>query len=300
MKKHIILIALFAIASFTAKAQQMPPMEKIDLPEPIVMNLYPDSALKVDPKADPEKDGAVTLNVTVPTISVYLPEKSKATGSAMVVCPGGAFIILAMQSEGYKVAKNLLDQGIAAIVLKYRVMNTSQIDIQEYFKEISLAVPEKPETTAKKHAAQTMAGEDGCQAIKLIRQHAAEWGIKTDHVGIMGFSAGGSTAAEVATIHDSESRPDFVGCIYPFWDKQNVKVPADAAPMFIAAVQIDKTVFDTNWTTLFKAWTAAKVKCDAHIYSDAEHGFGVGVEGKPVGNWMNEMYAYMKNVGFIN
>ena len=180
-------------------------------------------------------------NVTTPTLTAFLPEPATATGAAVVICPGGGFRFLSWQSEGTEVAEWLQKRGVAAFVLRYRVKETPASE-EEFRKEMAAflgglarrgrsAVGDAAEGEAPK--GQGTPGEasrpaiqeemrkvgalgiaDGRQAVKVVRQHAAEWGIKPDRIGIMGFSAGGMVTMGVAMDHDAESRPDFAAPIY--------------------------------------------------------------------------------------
>ena len=169
-------------------------------------------------------------NVTRPTLTIYLPDASIATGTAVVVCPGGGFRYLAFNLEGTDVAEWLNSLGVAAVVLKYRVARTSEN-----------AEKDPPDMREKIKTVIPLAVADGQQAIRLVRSHAADWGIATDRIGILGFSAGGRVAASVALHHDSESRPNFAAPIYP-GTPDDVTPPADAPPIFLVHADDDKTV----------------------------------------------------------
>lgn len=135
--------------------------------------------------------GTVVLNVVTPTLTAYLPEKSKATGTGVIIAPGGYCVALAISQEG-DAARWLRSKGIAAFVLKYRIM-------------------EKREEGAPKNInmdeARKFGIADGIQAVKVVRQHAAEWGISPDRVGFMGFSAGGMVASGALLQPDEAARP---------------------------------------------------------------------------------------------
>ncbi|MGH7489766.1 MAG: alpha/beta hydrolase, partial [bacterium] len=132
-------------------------------------------------------------NVNNPTITVYLPPKNKATGAAVVICPGGGHRFLSVDQEGYRVAEWFNSIGVAAFVLKYRL---AKAEGSHYTVENSV--------------------EDAQQSIRLIRSRAGAWGIDTSRVGILGFSAGGEIAARVETRPDREGkRPDFAVIVYP-------------------------------------------------------------------------------------
>src|SRR5882724_3039324 len=141
-------------------------------------------------------------NVVTPTITVFQPEHVKANGTGIIVCPGGGFEFLDWESEGTVVARWLAARGITAFVLKYRVMKTPEDskDPSNYNDD--------------KQAAFHLAVRDGVQAVKYVRQHAAELGISADRIGIMGFSAGGDVAMGAALDYDGSSRPNFAAMMY--------------------------------------------------------------------------------------
>src|SRR5215472_2843378 len=143
--------------------------------------------------------GTVLFNVTSPTMTVYLPEQSKATGTGVIIAPGGAFVALAMDVEGNEVARWLQERGIAAFVLKYRIMEKKGEGLPKGmdFDE------------ASKYGI-----ADGVQAIKLVRQHAAEWGVLPGRVVFVGFSAGAAVTCGTFLQPDETLRPNFTAPIY--------------------------------------------------------------------------------------
>ena len=159
--------------------------------------------------------GTVLFNVTTPTLTAYLPDKSQATGTGVIIAPGGAFIALAADVEGNEVAKWLQDRGIAAFVLKYRIMEKKGEGIPKGmdFDE------------ASKYGI-----ADGVQAIKLVRQHAAEWGVMPDRVAFLGFSAGAAVTCGTMLQADETLRPNYAAPIYGalLW-KPNAENSGEAA-----------------------------------------------------------------------
>src|SRR5262252_5027638 len=142
--------------------------------------------------------GTVVFNVVTPTLTLYLPERSKATGTGVIIAPGGAFVALAIDLEGHNVARWLQERGIAAFVLKYRILEKRQEGI-----------PQMNMDEAGKYGI-----ADGIQAVKVVRQHAAEWGISADRVGFMGFSAGAMVASGALLQENVTARPNFAAPIY--------------------------------------------------------------------------------------
>jgi acetyl esterase/lipase len=250
-------------------------------------------------------------NVTTPTLTAFLPDPSIATGAAVVICPGGGFRFLSWQSEGTEVAQWLQARGVAAFVLKYRLMKTAASE-EEFRKEMaaffaSLAKrPDRPSAdNAPKRAAPkdqekpseairraipedmrrigALAIADGKQAIKVVRRHAAEWRIKPDRVGIMGFSAGGMVTMGVVMDAEKESRPDFAAPIYG-GGTGGAKIPADAPPLFILCAS-DDFLADGS-ARLYAEWKSAGRPVELHIYEKGGHGFGMTPKGLPVDRWI--------------
>ena len=159
-------------------------------------------------------------NVVLPTLTAYLPERAKATGTAVVICPGGGFHFLSWDSEGIEVAKWLQARGVAAFVLKYRLLNTGATEA-EFQRHLDFLFGRKsttpdgketiptPQEEAERKAVPDLAAADGRQAIRVVRQRAVEWGVAPDRIGILGFSAGGAVTMGVVMQHAADSRPNF-------------------------------------------------------------------------------------------
>lgn len=222
-------------------------------------------------------------NVTRPTLTVYLPDAASATGTAMVICPGGGFRILAIDHEGHEVARWLNTLGVAAFVLKYRVMPTGDAD-------------EKAQATERRKLAQGLSIADARQAVKVVRAHAATWGLAPNRIGLMGFSAGGYAAAGVALQHDAESRPDFVAPIYPA-APDTIVVPADAPPLFMAVASDDKLL--ASGIRIYNAWREANIPAELHVYSKGGHGFGMKKMNLPVETWTDRMRDWLAVQGLL-
>jgi acetyl esterase/lipase/type 1 glutamine amidotransferase len=262
---------------------------------------------------------AMVRNVTTPTLTAFLPDSAVATGAAVVVCPGGGFRFLSWQSEGTEVAEWLQQRGVAAFVLRYRVLETPASD-EDFRKEMAAffrgmadrrerpaageaekreapkdqvrpAIPE----SMRKAAALGIA--DGRQAIKVVRQHATEWGIKPDRIGIMGFSAGGMVTMGVAMDHDAESRPDFAAPIYG-GGTNGAKVPDDAPPLFILCASDDRLAAAGS-ARLYSEWKAANRPVELHIYEKGGHGFGMTPRGLPVDRWIERFGDWLGQRGLI-
>jgi acetyl esterase/lipase len=225
--------------------------------------------------------GTVVFNVVTPTLTAYLPERNKATGTGIIIAPGGAFVALAIDLEGNNVARWLQEKGIAAFVLKYRIM-----------EKRGEGIPAMDQDQAAKYGI-----ADGIQAIKVVRQHAAEWGLSPDRIGFMGFSAGAMVTSGALLQPDAAARPNFAAMIYggPFGVMP--AIPAKLPPMFMAWAQDDALAL--KFVVKFHdALTSAGHKPEAHIFSAGGHGFGMKKQGISSDHWIDAFYYWLEAQGF--
>jgi acetyl esterase/lipase len=226
--------------------------------------------------------GTVIFNVVTPTLTAYLPERTKATGTGVIIAPGGAFVALAISLESKDVARWLQERGIAAFVLKYRIMEKRGEGIPE-----NMNMDE-----AGKYGI-----ADGIQALKVVRQHAAEWGVSPDRVGLMGFSAGAMVTSGALLQQDAAARPNFAAMIYggPFGVMP--AIPAKLPPMFLAWAQDDAVALKPI-VKFHDALTSAGHKPEVHIFSAGGHGFGMRKHGTSSDHWIDEFYYWLEAQGF--
>jgi len=264
--------------------------------------LWPDGA----PGALGDRD------IDKPTLAIYLPAPESATGTGVVVCPGGDYWHLNLEREGHAVARWLAGVGVAAFVLRYRLAPSYH------------------------HPSQL---QDGRRAIRMVRARCQEWGLAPDRVGIMGFSAGGHLAASVAThfsdgnpkaedpVNRVSSRPDFMVLAYPVVSfnspythapsRENLlgdqnpserkldslsnekQVTTATPPAFIVHAGDDKTVPPENSVLLYIAFRRVGVPAELHLYERGGHGFALA-EGNPsVGDWTERCLAWMRGRGLL-
>jgi acetyl esterase/lipase len=226
--------------------------------------------------------GTVVFNVVTPTLTAYLPERSKAAGAGVVIAPGGAFVALAITLEGSDVARRLQERGVAAFVLKYRIVEKRGEGIPS-----GMNMDE-----AGKYGI-----ADGIQALKVVRRRAAEWGVSPDRVGFLGFSAGAMVASGALLQTDAAARPDFAAMIYggPFGVMPTI--PSKLPPMFMAWAQDDDVALEPV-VKFYEALRSAGHKPEAHIYSAGGHGFGMRKQGTSSDHWIDEFYYWMEAQGF--
>jgi len=240
-------------------------------------------------------------NVTTPSLTAFLPAAGTGNGTAIVICPGGAFYFLSWESEGTLVAQWLSAHGIAAFVLKYRLVDTGPTradfdkNVQSLFGQLAhLPADDSP---AFVKAMEPLASADGMQAIRMLREHAADWSINPHRIGILGFSAGATVANDAALHYDAASRPDFVASIYPpLWGDQTV--PADAPPLFVAAANDDPLIGMVAFH-LAQLWKKSGHSVEAHFYAKGGHGFGMNQQYLPSDHWIDRFGEWLLQQHFL-
>lgn len=267
-----------------------------------IINLYPNGVPNSKPSSIKEVyNNGMFRGVTNPTLEVYLPEKDKASGTAVIICPGGGYSVIVYNGEGVSTAKAFAQKGIAAFVLKYRLPDDS-IMLNKTIGPL----------------------QDAQQAIKMVRDNAVKWNIDVSKIGIMGFSAGGHLAATEAThykealIENSSNaslRPDFQILVYPVISMQDglthkdskrqllgknptkevvdlysneLQITENSPPTYITHAADDNVVDVDNSINYFEALRHKKVPVEMHIYPKGGHGF---VFKQP--NWMQPLFEWM-------
>jgi acetyl esterase/lipase len=257
--------------------------------EPITLPLWPQGVpekpdFKAQPEEDVKKDDGIrrVSHVSQPSLTVYKP--AKVNGTAVLICPGGGYNILAIEHEGTQVSDYLNTLGITGIVLKYRVPRRD---------------PVKP------HEAPLA---DAQKAMSLIRQHAKEWGIKPDRVGILGFSAGGNLCVMTSLHSKGEQRPDFMVPVYPayltaekseFTLRPEVTVTKEAPPAcFIHAG--DDRITAAGSALVYLEYKKLGIPAELHIYSTGGHGFGMKPGDKPANAWHLRVGEWLRVNGWAD
>lgn len=309
MKSTLALLSFFCFAQLTMAQTTIP--------------LYPDGIPNSKPTPDKESsvvgaDGKLRISyVTNPTLTIYEAPKEKATGTAVIVCPGGGYSMLAASHEGSDVARKFNEMGVTAIVLKYRLPNDTTM-VNKEFGPL----------------------QDAQQALLVVRARAKEWGIKKDQVGIMGFSAGGHLVSTTGTHFQynyvtgqpekrvskkSPVRPNFLILIYPvisFSDSlahkgsrtkllgdnptaekikeysNELQVTKFTPPTFLVHAKDDKTVLYQNSQEFYEALQRNKVPAEIYFYEKGGHGFGMINKTSEV-KWMDLLQQWMKTNKWI-
>src|SRR5688572_886963 len=250
----------------------------------------------------PSGDRVIT-NVSDPTLTVFFPDASVATGAAAVIAPGGALRALAFDNEGVKVAEWLNERGIAGFVLKYRTLQQDPsaprgpapgipgpAGPREELVIVNGNANPAPNDAALGNVLE-LAVADAQAALEIVRRRADEWHVDPQRIGIIGFSAGGGVAVGTALAAESDASPAFLVSVYGP-SLQNVDVPAHAPPLFIA---VGATHFNvTNGClALFAAWKAAGKPAEIHVYDQVSAGFGMSSRGLPVDSWTERLFDWM-------
>ncbi|MBO9586319.1 MAG: alpha/beta hydrolase [Flavobacterium sp.] len=251
-----------------------------------------------------------TSQVSVPTLSIFIPKETKPNQTAVVICPGGGYSHLAFEKEGTKVAEWFNSLGIAAFVLKYRMPS----DLTMKNKNIGPL-------------------QDAQEAIRYVRHNATKWSIDPDKIGILGFSAGGHLASTASTHYDDHvyesaykvsARPDFSLLIYPVISMENEithkgsqtnllgenpskelidlysnekKVTSKTPPTFLVHATDDTVVLPENSINYYLALKKNKVTAELHIYEKGGHGFGLGVNDTSK-FWTRDCAEWLKANGY--
>lgn len=232
---------------------------------------------------DPIFDTDVVTNVVVPTITPVLPAES--TGTGVIVAPGGGYHALSINSEGFDVARWLAARGVAAFVLKYRLVPSGDDAVAELSQKMQAGGD-----TARREMEQIapLAAADGAAAVGLVRRLGGDLGVAPGRLGFMGFSAGGNVALRVAYASDPDVRPDFVAPIYaPVWGVDLGDPPPGSGPMFVVAATDDELGLAADSIALYERWRSAGLPVELHLYARGGHGFGLRTQGLASDTWID-------------
>ena len=291
MIKQIVIIAILSfVIDATAAPMEVPlwpdgKMIPLEQPEKVI-----------EKSKDPAKQDRRIFNVSIPTITVYLPAAATSPVPAVVICPGGAYGGLAIDIEGHDVARWLNTSGVAGVVLKYRV------------------------PMAKDDGKHRLPLQDAQRALSIVRSRAAEWNIDPQRIGVMGFSAGGHLAVNACNNHECRAydvvdavdqagcRPDFAILIYPAYLAPKspgpdlypeIKVSTNTPPTFLIHAE-DDPISVENSLFYYLALKNANVPAQMTIFPKGGHGYGLGIRGGPVATWPQRCREWLMDRGIIS
>lgn len=305
MRLLLLTSLLAAVLTQTARSQEILPL----WPNGAIPNAI--AGAQITEKAEPGTDGVLRIsNVSVPTLTAYLPPKEKATGAAVMVCPGGGYSILASGHEGEDIARWLNGMGVAAFVLKYRLPDEK---IMTNPHEVPLM--------------------DAMQGMKLIRQNAARYGLDSNRLGVMGFSAGGHLASTLSTHYhrganaSEQAKPNFAILMYPvvtFGNKAHtgsrdkllgklnaspdmityysneLQVTNQTPPTFLVHSQDDKAVPVENSIDYYLACRKNGVPAEMHLYPTGGHGYALRTaKFGSLNTWPESCRAWLISLGVV-
>lgn len=241
----------------------------------------------------------VVFNVTQPSMLYFEADKTKANGTIIVIAPGGGFQSLSINREGIDLARKLAENGIASVVLKYRLIETKSNDPA---KEMMENIKDRKAFDARTAPIKVMAGDDIKTAISYLRTHAKELNINPEKLGVIGFSAGASVILE-SVLHskDASTLPNFAASIYggPSQEILETEIPKAPLPLFICAASDDQLKLAPKSVLLYSKWLEAGQPAELHIYEKGGHGFGMGKQNNPVDNWSNVYLDWLRFHKFL-
>jgi acetyl esterase/lipase len=281
------------------------------------LNLWPEGKIpnfkanSIEEKSVTDASGILRISgVTVPSMTAFIAPKEKATGAAVMICPGGGYGILAASHEGSDFARWFNERGISAFVLKYRLPDEKGMTHQH---EVPLM--------------------DAMQAMKMVRQNAGKWNIDVNKIGVMGFSAGGHLAATLSTHYNlgekasEEAKPNFSILLYPVvsfmpeiahggsrdkllgpdksdelvrYYSNELQVSTKTPPAFLVHAEDDGAVPVENSIQYYLALKKFKTPAEMHLYPTGGHGYGFRTAGKgSLVNWPAAMEGWLKSMGYM-
>jgi acetyl esterase/lipase len=270
----VFLAAVFALTSFGAER-----------PSPVILSLWPDRPAASERALPKNKKNVLCItDITSPSITVYSAAQTETAAPAVMICPGGAYNVLAYDLEGTEVAEWLNSIGFTAVVLKYTVPKNRDGALQ-----------------------------DAQRAMGLIRQHSKEWNVDPARLGVLGFSAGGHLSARLSNTCETRSypavdeadslscRPDFTVLIYPaylgdatYTLSEGITVTSNTPPAFIVQTQDDRT-FINGSIAYYLALKKQNIPSELHFFPSGGHGYGLRPSDKDVSHWPELCGRWLKN-----
>ncbi len=301
----VTLAASFAMPAL-AQDDAMTPIAIPAQPDAIVLNTGALPGATVAESWHRQYGSVFARNVTVATLTPFLPDPAKASGAAVIVAPGGGFRTLSMNNEGWDVARALAERGVAAFVLKYR-LNQTPADMGAFSQSMARMFTEGARNGENKGAAARAAQQqdpakalapqiaDARAAFALVRARAAAWHVDPDRIGMVGFSAGAMLTMATA-LHGQDAKPAFIGNVYG--PLAAVQVPAGAPPLFVA-LAADDPLFGNGGFGLIDSWRNAKRPVEFHLYEQGGHGFGMYPKTTTSTGWFDAFARWLDMHGYL-
>ena len=229
-----------------------------------------------------EQEGIWLDNISKPEISLYKAKGNSIIDKAMIICPGGGLFFSAYEKEGVKLAKKLAQNGITAVILKYRTYPRKGSVIK--WSQTLWDKPQMAIDSAK--IILPYSSKDALSAIELIRNNASKYNINPNKIGLMGFSAGGAVTMEAAYTSVIKNQPNFIAPIYPWMDiVDNQKVPLNKPPAFVSCANDDPLELAAPSVQIYQDWILAGAEAELHMFSKGGHGYGMNKINAPVDRW---------------
>ena len=301
-KSFVFIVTLFFTSVTIAQDGTIYPLTAPEEPTAIPLNTggvenQPASETWFRQWGDP-----MARNITEATLTPFLPDPEKANGTAVIVTPGGGFMWLSMGNEGWEVAEALAEQGIAAFVLKYRLKPTDE-SLEDFKIWMNRPRPTPSETsntlknttqpsTQQRNLSNQL--EDAEAAYAMIIDRADEWGVDTNRIGMIGFSAGAGLTMH-STLNSKTMKLAFIGPIYGGMGP--VDVPKDAPPMF-NVIATDDFLFLGQFGVI-ESWYKAGIPVEFHLYQNGGHGFGLGNPNRTSNRWFDSFMHWLEVNKFL-
>jgi acetyl esterase/lipase len=283
--KNLSLVCLLFWVSISAFSQK-------------IIQLYPGKAPGseswnwTEKETTPFANNRMLHNVSEPVLLHYPAPKDKATGTSIIVAPGGAFHILSIDNEGIRVAEWLNTLGIEAFVLKYRLV---KVESDNPFEVLMPLMNNKDKLDSINAPVVELAKNDGIAAMTYVRTNASKLGLDQGKIGFMGFSAGGTVTMSVMLSAEEQWKPDFVAPIY-LYKKAVVgkEMPKKQTPMFIAVATDDGLGLLPHSLELYQEWVGAGQPAELHAYEKGDHGFGISPKGTTSDMWAQNFENWLR------
>ena len=285
-KNQLVLGCLFLLLAQEIRAQKTIPLYEQSIPGSENWNWS-------EKEYQPFPGIPILYNVVKPALVHYPAPKEKATGTAIIVAPGGGFHFLAIGHEGREVASWLNELGITVFVLKYRVARSFT---EDPLAEVAPLMEDRQKFDSLNLPIVELAKNDGIRAMHYVRENATNLGVNPSKIGFMGFSAGGTVTLSVALSTKEQWKPNFIAPIYLYADAVlGSHLPEKEMPAFIAVAADDGLGLASHSLRVYEQWIKAKQPVELHVYESGDHGFGMRKQGKRSDTWILDFELWLRS-----